>query len=180
MRKAVFLDRDGVINRGFGRRPPNSVDEFEMLPEVPEAIAMLQEAGFEVFVVTNQGGVGLGHMTKETLSRIHDRMQDELGSFGTQVHDIAACTHRPDEGCSCRKPQPGMLLRLAADHHIDMSGSYMVGDRETDILAGILAGVRPIFIGSKAAAPSQALYNAETLYEAAEFIVSTDTSDVDT
>lgn len=147
-RKAVFLDRDGVINPSLGKRPPNSVEEFRVFPYVGEAIRNLNEAGYLVFVVTNQGGVGLGHMTAETLGEIHGHLTKVLEEDEAYLTEIRACTHRPKEGCACRKPAPGMILDLAQTYEVDVQESYMVGDRDVDMFAGKRAHTKTIFVGS--------------------------------
>ncbi|MEO3944617.1 HAD family hydrolase [Gorillibacterium sp. CAU 1737] len=149
MKQAVFLDRDGVINECSTDRVKhvNHPHQFLLLPGAAEAIRSLNEAGLPVYVVTNQGGVGLGFMKEASLLAIHKRMTSLLAEQGATLEDIAYCPHRPKSGCSCRKPSPGMLLHLAGEHGIDLSRSIMVGDRETDMEAGKAAGCRTVRIG---------------------------------
>ncbi|MBX5437169.1 MAG: HAD family hydrolase [Alicyclobacillaceae bacterium] len=146
LRRAVILDRDGVINDNRTHIHVNSVQDFVLFPEAPKAIRLLNEAGFLVFVATNQGGVGLGHLTPEVLDEIHRHMLDQLREAGAVIDDIAVCPHAPRAGCRCRKPKPGMLFDLAARHGFDLESSYMVGDRDTDIAAGQAAGARTVWI----------------------------------
>ncbi|SEG43180.1 HAD-IIIA family hydrolase [Paenibacillus sp. UNC499MF] len=169
MKKAVFLDRDGVLNEVMTRRVRhvNKPSDLYLLPGVPEAVKGLKEAGFLVCVVTNQGGVGLGFMTEKTLLAVHRRLNKLLAAEGAVIDDIAYCPHRPAAGCRCRKPKPGMLLELARKHGIDLARSYMIGDSETDIGAGRAAGTRTIRIG----APDGADFAASSLLEAAVIIV---------
>ena len=169
-KRAVFLDRDGVINRSDGK-PPNTPEELVLLPKVSEAISRLNAAGFLVFVVTNQGGVGLGYMTKKSLDRIHEKLLQEVKEGGGRIDEIKACTHRPRAGCSCRKPKPGMILDLAAKYDIDLAKSYMVGDRDSAIEAGRAAGIKTIFIGNRAEAPEEADFTDPDLFSAAEMIL---------
>ncbi|MEY2407752.1 MAG: D-glycero-D-manno-heptose 1,7-bisphosphate phosphatase [Verrucomicrobiota bacterium] len=145
--RAVFLDRDGVINRALTRDgkpyPPASLAEFEILPGVADACALLKQAGFLLVVVTNQPDVGRGTTTQEMVDSIHAVMRREL-----PIDRVEVCFH-PGQGaseCDCRKPKPGMLLRAAADLKIDLSRSFMVGDRWRDIDAGEAAGVTTILI----------------------------------
>ncbi|GMA60517.1 HAD family hydrolase [Alicyclobacillus fastidiosus] len=145
MRPAVFLDRDGVINDH--RRYVNEPDDFYLFPFAPEAIARLNEADFFVGVVTNQGGIGLGYMTEESLREIHKKMSAELEAAGARLDDIMYCPHAPKAGCRCRKPKPGMIELLARRHDLDVKRSYMVGDRDVDVLAGRAAGCKTIFVG---------------------------------
>ncbi|HHT73657.1 MAG TPA: HAD family hydrolase [Firmicutes bacterium] len=168
--RAVFLDRDGVLNRSIGKRPPNTPEELEMLPGAAKAVKELNDAGFKVFVVTNQGGVALGYMTKEDLEAIHARLQEEVAREGGVIHEIAACTHRPWAKCNCRKPKPGMLIQLARRHKIDLENSFMVGDREMDILAGQGAGTTTILVGD-GEEETTADYAVADLAEAARLII---------
>jgi D-glycero-D-manno-heptose 1,7-bisphosphate phosphatase len=158
--RAVFLDRDGVINRyvGFLRSP----DELELLPGACEAIRKINASGFLCIVVTNQPVIARGEVTVEELGEIHNKMETLLGLEGAYVDAIYYCPHHPDRGfpgeipelkieCDCRKPRPGMLLAAARDFHIDLQNSWMVGDRETDVEAGKNAGCRTAFVQSDGA-----------------------------
>jgi len=151
---AFFLDRDGVLNYS-GKRPPNCPDELRLIAGVGWAIKRLNELGFYVFVVTNQGGVGLGYMSAADLEAIHSKLKAEIAQAGGYIDDIMACTHAPHSGCKCRKPQPGMILALAKKHGIDLNGSYTVGDRWMDIAAGKNAGTKTIFIGEPSQVPDK-------------------------
>lgn len=147
LRRAVFLDRDGVINRALEREhkpyPPTRLSEFEILPGVPEACAKLKQAGFLLIVATNQPDVGRGTLRQEVVETIHEHVQRLL-----PIDRVEVCYH-PGKGqsdCDCRKPKPGMLLRAARELGIDLSQSWMVGDRWRDIDCGHAAGCRTIFI----------------------------------
>ncbi len=144
MRRAVFLDRDGVINRALVRDgkpyPPENLAAMEILPGVPEALAALRRAGFLLIVVTNQPDVARGTTPMEVV--------EEINSFLTRslpIDEIRTCYHDNGE-CDCRKPLPGALLASAIVHAIDLERSFMVGDRWRDIEAGQRAGCRTIFI----------------------------------
>ncbi|WP_411844393.1 D-glycero-alpha-D-manno-heptose-1,7-bisphosphate 7-phosphatase [Salinicoccus sp. HZC-1] len=149
MNMAVFLDRDGVINEVLSERVKfvNTAEDFHLLPGAGEGIKKLNDAGYKVYVVTNQGGIGLGYMSEEALEAVHQEMEEQLAGFDAVIDSIAYCPHMPQSGCRCRKPKPGMLMDLAKKHGIDLSGSYMAGDREPDIEAGRNAGTKTIFIG---------------------------------
>ncbi|MDD2431403.1 MAG: HAD family hydrolase [Firmicutes bacterium] len=168
--RAVFLDRDGVLNKSNGR-PPNTPEELDLLPRVAEAISKLKEADFLIFVVTNQGGVGLGYMTKKALDEIHNRLILEVESGGGVIDEIKACIHKPRAGCMCRKPKPGMIFELAKKYNVDLSKSYMIGDREPDIDAGEAANLKTIFIGTKLDAPKNADHVERDLWEATQWIL---------
>lgn len=141
--KAFFLDRDGVINSGHSINRP---DELTIIEGVPEAIRRVGELGYEVFIVTNQGGVGLGYMKQQSLDAIHAKLVEDLENHGGKVRDIRACTHKPKQGCGCRKPEPGMILDLIETYVVDPNQSFMVGDRDVDIQAGHAAGVKTVWI----------------------------------
>ncbi len=145
MQPAVFLDRDGVLNRAVVRdgvpHPPHDLGEFELLPGVPEALARLRAAGFVLVVVTNQPDVARGTQTREGVEAINDRVRAEL-----PVDDLLTCYHDDADGCSCRKPRPGMLLKAGGRHGLDLSRSFMVGDRWSDVAAGRAAGCRTVLI----------------------------------
>jgi len=145
-KKAVFLDRDGTIARDvhFCCR----VRDFEILPDVPRAIKLLNRRGFKVVVVTNQSGVARGYLSEEKLQQIHRRMRYELAKNGAFVDAIYCCTHDPGDECDCRKPKPGLLVKATRDLGIDLSHSFMIGDGERDIEAGKAAGCRTALINT--------------------------------
>jgi D,D-heptose 1,7-bisphosphate phosphatase len=127
MNKAVFLDRDGTIARDvhYCRR----VEDFELLPTVPEAIKLLNTNGFKVVVVTNQSGIARGYFTEQTLEQIHQKMKDELANHNAWVDAIYYCPHHPDDGCDCRKPGTALFLKAARELDIDLARSYVVCSR---------------------------------------------------
>jgi D-glycero-D-manno-heptose 1,7-bisphosphate phosphatase len=174
-RVAVFLDRDGVINRALERQskpyPPRNLGEFEILPEVPGALARLRQAGFLLVVATNQPDVGRGTLRQEVVEEIHDHMRAHL-----PIDRVEVCFH-PGQGasaCDCRKPKPGMLRHAAAELKIDLSRSWMVGDRWRDIDCGHAAGCRTIFIdrGYAEELRQKPDFSARNLAEAADIILA--------
>jgi D-glycero-D-manno-heptose 1,7-bisphosphate phosphatase len=144
-RRAVFLDRDGVLNASVVRDgrpyPPARVEDLEILPGVRDALDQLKHAGFVLLVVTNQPDVARGTQTREAVEAIHDRLRAEL-----PLDAIYGCYHDDADGCACRKPGPGMLLDGARDWDVALAASFMVGDRWRDIEAGVAAGCRTVFI----------------------------------
>jgi len=144
-RPAVFFDRDGVLNRALIRdgKPysPATLDQFEILPGVTEALRALDEAGFLLIVATNQPDVGRGAQRREVVEAMHQRLRAEL-----PLDDIKVCYEADGAGCACSKPKPGMLLAAAGERGIDLSRSYMIGDRWRDVGAGKAAGCFTIFI----------------------------------
>jgi histidinol-phosphate phosphatase family protein len=142
--KAAFLDRDGTIARDGPYC--SRVQDFELLPHVPQAIKLLNEHGFKVVVVTNQSGVARGYFTEETLRQIHQHMEEELAKYGAGIDAIYYCPHHPDDGCDCRKPKPKLILQAAEELGINLAFSYMVGDMMQDVIAGKTAGCKTVFL----------------------------------
>ncbi len=143
MTRAVFLDRDGVINRN----PPEgsyvtSWEDFHILPGVVEGIALLNRAGFSVIVVTNQRCIAKGLMSVAELETMHERMTDLLARAGATVDATFYCPHEMETSCECRKPAPGMLLNAARLRGIELPASWMVGDSDVDVEAGRNAGCK--------------------------------------
>jgi D-glycero-D-manno-heptose 1,7-bisphosphate phosphatase len=162
-RRAVFLDRDGTLNREIDHL--HRVEDLELLPGTATALAHLHEAGFLLVVVTNQSAVARGLLTLPMLEEIHAELQRRLTAAGAPLDALYYCPHHPDEGdppfrcrCDCRKPAPGMLHRAAADLGIDLAASYMVGDTLTDLQAGWAAGCRAVLVRTG--------YGAATMREA--------------
>jgi len=144
-RRAVFVDRDGVLNRAEVRdgKPyaPRKLEQFRLLPGVPAAMQRLRDAGFFVAVVTNQPDLGNGLVTEGIVAAIHERLRARV-----PLDDIRMCPHSQSVGCNCRKPKPGMLMAAARDHGIDLASSYMIGDRVSDVIAGNSACCYTIFV----------------------------------
>ena len=139
--KAVFLDRDGVLTRersDYVKTP----DELEVLPGIGPPLQDLRKMGFRLVIVTNQSVVGRGLATDAEMDRIHGKLQSELMRMGCPVDAIYYCPHLPRAGCSCRKPEPGLILRAAKDLGLDIASSWMIGDKEIDLEAAKRAGCR--------------------------------------
>lgn len=146
-RPAIFFDRDGVVNRRLVGDYVKRWEEFELLPDILHVLPQAHAAGFLAVLVTNQQGIAKKLMSEADLSAIHRRMQRELEErTGHRFDAIYHCPHGKDEGCNCRKPQSGMLLQAAAEHGIGLSRSWMIGDSESDVVAGKNAGCRTIRI----------------------------------
>jgi D-glycero-D-manno-heptose 1,7-bisphosphate phosphatase len=151
---AVFLDRDGTLceDPGYLIR----FEDFRPLPDVVEALRLLQELGFRLFVASNQSGVARGLFTLEEVEALNAKIRDFFQARGVNLEEMAICPHHPEgavatyaRDCECRKPKPGMLLDLARRHHLDLPRSYMVGDRDRDAEAGLAAGAFGVRIGEK-------------------------------
>ncbi len=156
--KAIFLDRDGTINKYVGFL--TNIDKFELLDGVTEAIQQINASGYLAIVVTNQPVIARGEVSFEQLDEIHHKMETLLGKEGAYLDAIYYCPHHPHSGypgevkelkieCDCRKPKPGMLMKAAKDYNIDLEESYMIGDSENDILAGKNAGCKTVLIGKE-------------------------------
>lgn len=156
--KAIFLDRDGTINKyvGFLRNE----EEFELIDGVAESVKKINQSGYLAIVVTNQPVIARGEVTFEELETIHNKMETLLGMEGAYLDGRYFCPHHPHSGyegevaelkivCNCRKPKPGMLLKAAEDYNIDLSQSYMVGDDENDVKAGKAAGCKTVLLKSE-------------------------------
>ena len=174
MRRAVFLDRDGVLNRAIVRdgKPysPSDVKAVEILPGVPAACRLLREAGFTLIVVTNQPDVARGIVTREAVQEINQSLQTAL-----LLDDVRVCYHDDRHECVCRKPKPGLILEAAKDWDIDLKESFLVGDRWKDIAAGKSAGCRTIFInhGYDERSECDKDFEASSLVEATAYILDT-------
>jgi D-glycero-D-manno-heptose 1,7-bisphosphate phosphatase len=173
MRKAVFLDRDGVLNESVirGGKPyaPTSVEETRVYPEAAAALARLKAAGFLLIVVTNQPDVGRGLVELDTVEAIAAKVK-----AGLPLDDVRVCYHDDRDECHCRKPKPGLVLDAARDHGIDLTASFLVGDRWRDIDCGAAAGVRTVWIdrGYDERGPSAAAdHVCGGIAEAAEWIL---------
>jgi D-glycero-D-manno-heptose 1,7-bisphosphate phosphatase len=137
--RAIFLDRDGVICEN---RPDHikSWAEFKFLPQAKTGLAALSRLGLPIVIVTNQSVINRGLATVSAVEEIHQRMVAEIEAYGGRIDRVVYCPHRPDEKCDCRKPEPGMLLRVAVEMGIDLAQSYLIGDAVTDLIAGNRVG----------------------------------------
>jgi D-glycero-D-manno-heptose 1,7-bisphosphate phosphatase len=173
MLKAVFLDRDGVINKASvvdGKPyPPRNLDELELLPGVDQAILQLRDRGYFCIVVTNQPDVARGKTSKETVESINQFLIQHLA-----IHEIISCYHDDHENCGCRKPKPGSLLKAALKYNIDLNKSFMVGDRWRDIEAGQNAGCKTFFIDYQynEKQPQNPTYKVKSLTDAVNIILN--------
>jgi D-glycero-D-manno-heptose 1,7-bisphosphate phosphatase len=148
---AIFIDRDGTINEdiGYVSRP----EELIVYPWAAQAIRLINDAGLKAIIITNQSGIARGLYTEETLGAIHNRLRDELARDGARIDAVYYCPHHPKFGderyrceCECRKPQPGMLRAAAREHGVDLSGSFMIGDKASDINLATGAGARGVLV----------------------------------
>lgn len=179
--KAIFLDRDGVITEDKGYT--YLVEDLVFVPNAIKGLQLLKACGYELFIVTNQGGIGLGKYTEDQFLKFTWAMLRELKESGIDIRKVYYCPHRPDAtvekyklDCGCRKPKNGMLIQAIKDFGIDIDRSWLIGDKESDIIAGKKAGVKTILVltgeGTKALSSSDVKleYVAKDLVEAARLI----------
>jgi D-glycero-D-manno-heptose 1,7-bisphosphate phosphatase len=190
MKPAVFLDRDGIINElvlntGNGEyEPPHFTTDLVLVPDAIQSLSDLQDAGFDLFLVSNQPDYAKGKATMEQIRAVHERLDQILKSNGILFRDYFYCYHHPDGivpessfVCRCRKPKPYFLLKAARDYRIDLTVSWMIGDRDSDIECGNAAGARTILVlephSSGYRGSSSPDFRAENLMGAVRIIIQT-------
>lgn len=181
LEKVVFLDRDGVINRDSAEYI-KSREEFEFLTGSIAALVRLRKAGYDVIVITNQSAVNRGMITLKGLDDMHHMMKKTIQRHGGQIRDIYYCPHRPDEGCDCRKPKPGLILKACDQYTIDLNHATMVGDSTKDIECARNAGCARVVLVKTGNGPKSEKelkdggtavdFVAENLYDAVDWIVT--------
>ena len=144
LKPAIFLDRDGTLNVDKGY--VSKAEQWEWTPGAVEAIRGFNSLGFCVVVVSNQSGIGRGYYKKEDVDQLHRFVNERLGEHGAKIDAFYFCPHRPEGGCDCRKPRPGLIFQARSAQGIDLGKSFMVGDKEIDVLAALAAGVTPILV----------------------------------
>lgn len=173
-RKAVFFDRDGVLikvimrnNQPGGARHLN---EIVIIPGAAEAVRLLSEAGFLLFIVTNQPDIARGQLTLTQAQAVNETLVKALGR--EHIQKVYLCPHDHADHCICRKPKPGMLLEAASSHQVDLLSSYLIGDREVDMLAAKAAKVKPVLVRAPYNLTLNAYDSAQDVLEASRWIVS--------
>lgn len=147
MHRAVFLDRDGVINKER-LDYVKALHELEMISEIIQPIKMLKENGFLIVIITNQSAINRGLTSHNIVKEIHNYIQDYFRENGITIDGFYYCPHRPDENCDCRKPKPGLILMASDALNIDLSSSWMIGDNDSDVKAATSAGCKAIKIST--------------------------------
>ena len=170
----VFLDRDGTMIFDPEDERVDREDKIKLFPDSIEALKYLADHGFAVIIITNQAGIAEGRINREDFDRINNKVLEMLSPSGIKVLKTYVCPHSPDDKCKCRKPKPTMILEAAQEFNIDLSKSYMVGDRESDIFAGINAGTKTILVktANKPVEVKEATYTAPNLLDAVKYISS--------
>ncbi len=173
----IILDRDGVINLDSDAYV-KSVDEWIAIDSSIQAISQLHQAGYRVFVATNQSGIGRGFFSLQTLQDMHHKMCSLINHAGGLISDIAYCPHTPEDNCTCRKPKAGLLTRLAADHQIDLTQAIVIGDSLRDLQAADQVGATGLLVltgkgqRTRQQNPTLPYPIFETLYDATKSILS--------
>ena len=177
MNKAFFLDRDGVINKDYGY--VHSWDKFEIFDNTYEALRLIKQHGYMIVVITNQAGIARGYYTEIEFHRLMDQFRAEALAQGVKIDGVYHCPHHPlgvvaglNIECDCRKPKPGMITRAADEFEIDISASYLVGDKLSDIQAGLACGIKESFLIGKST--DRLARHVTSLFEAVKFALSTD------
>ena len=174
--RAVFLDRDGTLMADVGY--PRHPDQVTLLPGVAEGLAACRDAGFRLAIISNQSGVGRGYFGADAVRAVHQRLLDLLAVAGVQIDDAQYCLHAPEDNCTCRKPSPLMLERSARQLGADLSASFMIGDKPSDVEAGRQAGCRTILLspGSDPSDASAADFVAEDWEACTRIILASGTT----
>jgi D-glycero-D-manno-heptose 1,7-bisphosphate phosphatase len=179
-RRAVFLDRDGTINQDIGYLYRK--EDLKFIPKAPEAIKLFNNCLFKVVVITNQAGVARGFYQEADVRRLHELLNQELRKYEAQIDAFYFCPHHPTAGigpyrveCNCRKPKPGLILKAAQEHNLDLSQSFMIGDKMDDVRAGRNAGVKSLLVKTgygreEAVLLADQRLAFDSLYEAAIYI----------
>jgi D-glycero-D-manno-heptose 1,7-bisphosphate phosphatase len=171
-KQAIFFDRDGTII--FDAHYPKYPEQVRLFPGVGESLSACKKQGMLLVLVSNQSGIGRGLITPEQADTVHDTVLNCLAQFGISLDGVYYCPHAPEEVCACRKPSPEMILRAAVELNIDLSRSYMIGDKESDIEAGKRAGCRTILLkqpGKSNSCGTMAGYAAGNWHEIAEYVL---------
>ncbi len=170
---AVFLDRDGTVTVGTPTyERVDSLDKVELLPNTLAALELLTTLNYGVFFITNQAGIGEGLITLAQFDEINNKILDLVAPSGIKILNTYLCPHGENDVCNCRKPKPKLLFDAAKEFDINLADSWMIGDRPTDVMTGVNAGVKPILVktGVPTVESDQAIFTAPTLLEAIQYI----------
>ncbi|MBN1156896.1 D-glycero-beta-D-manno-heptose 1,7-bisphosphate 7-phosphatase [Candidatus Woesearchaeota archaeon] len=175
MNKAIFLDRDGTVNEDSGY--VNRIEEFYLIPGAVDGLRLLKNAGFKLFFITNQSGIGRGYYKEENFHSFQEHLLKELKKHGITIEKTHFCPHHPDDECDCRKPNPKSIIDMTKEFDIDLKKSFTIGDHPSDIELGKNAGIKAVFVltghGKKEQhnLKEKPDYIADNLLKAAEWIV---------
>jgi D-glycero-D-manno-heptose 1,7-bisphosphate phosphatase len=172
--KIVLLDRDGTVIVDPPDERVDKEEKIKLFPDSIEALRYLADNGFAVVLITNQAGIAEGRIDEAEFSRLNTKVLEQLSPSGVKVLKTYMCPHGPDDGCECRKPKPTLILRAAKDFNLDLPNTYMVGDRQSDVMAGVNAGTKTVLVKTANVhvdAP-EATHTAQTLLDTAKYIVA--------
>ncbi len=174
MIRTIFLDRDGTINEEAEDEMVDSMDKVKILPNTIAALKLLKNTDFRLFIITNQIAIGLGRLSLNDFNKINNYILGKLRVSGIKIEQTYMCPHLPGDNCECRKPKPGMIKQAYKKYDINLKESYVIGDRETDILMGKKVGCKTILVksGISKTNDAKADYFAEDLLDAVEFILT--------
>jgi histidinol-phosphate phosphatase family protein len=180
MVKAIFLDRDGNVNVEPEDEIVDSIKEVQLFPNTIPALKLLMKTDFKLFFITNQVGISLGRLTIKKFHKINNYILNQVEVEGIKIEKTYFCPHSPKDKCNCRKPGPGMLEKAAEEYNIDLSKSYVIGDRQSDILLGKKAGCKTIWVktGFEKSVKIKPDYEAKDLLEAVKYILKSLKSDL--
>ena len=168
---AIFMDRDGTVSEEVGYMYHAGL--YKPFPWAGPAVRKINESGMKAVLITNQSGIGRGYFKKDVVDEVHDILLAELARHNARLDAIYICPHRPDDGCDCRKPNPGMLLQAQRELDIDLANSYVIGDKEVDVEVARAAGAKPVLVltgyGREQQRPQ---FVAENLMDAVDKILS--------
>jgi len=172
--KIVFLDRDGTVIVDPTDERVDTIEKIELFPDTLDALKYLADNDFAVILITNQAAIAEGRINEGEFQIIHDQALKMLEPSGITILKTYMCPHAPDDGCECRKPKATMLLRAAQEFNVDLSDTYMVGDRQSDILAGVNAGMKTVLVktANMPVASEEATYTAANLLDAMHYIAN--------
>ncbi len=170
----VFLDRDGTVIIDPPDERVDKESKIKLFPDSIKALAYLAGHNFAVIFITNQAGIAEGRLNLDGFQRIHGKVLEMLAPSGVKVLETYVCPHSPNDGCDCHKPKPTLLLQAARDFKIDLAGSYMIGDRQSDVLAGVNAGMKTILVktANVPVTSAEADYTAPNLLDAVKYVVN--------
>ncbi len=169
-KKAIFLDRDGVIN--YDKGYVYKIEDFKFVDGIFDVLKAFQEKGYLLFIITNQSGIGRGYYTKEDFEKLTKWMLKELDKKGIKIEKVYFCPHAPEEKCYCRKPSTGMFEEAFKEYPIDKNGSWMIGDKHTDMEAAVKAGIKnTILIGDCFTKDKNAKYIVNDIFDTIRLII---------
>lgn len=171
--RTLLVDRDGTLIKEPADRRVDHIDKISFFPEIDDVCALLVKHNIDIILITNQAGIGEGRITESDFHHINDHIIDHITQQGVRIRDTYICPHRASDNCTCRKPEPELILRALKDYNIDPDDTYYIGDRDSDMLAGMRAGVKTILVETSSLSHTERVveYKARNILEAVEYVV---------